>query len=457
METRANYVIVGIFTLVAILAAFGFVYWSAGLGARGDTATLMVRIPGSAAGLGRGSAVLFNGVKVGDVTRLYIDPTQPTDAIAVTQVDRLTPITLSTKAEIGLAGLTGQANIELRGGSISETNLLAEAETQGETATITAEPSAVTNLLQTAQDVLQRADAAFESLEGFLGDARQPLTATVENAQRFSEALARNADNIDTFLASFGELSQSLGSASERLDSTLRAAEDLLNAVDREKVVAIVGNVEGFTQRLETASSQIDGIMSGVDDAVRSISTLTNGATETLAKVDVIIENVDAADVGTALSNIEQASEDARLAASDISSFTSKIGERSDDIDRIITDAQELSSRLNQASVRVDGVLVKLDNLLGSEEAGGVMAEATETIQAFRQVADTLNARLGTITEGLARFSGQGLREVEDLVRDGRGAINRIERAITDLERNPQRILSGGEGNVRQYDGRVRR
>ena len=67
METKANYVLVGIFTLVAIVAAFAFVYWTATIGDRGETALLRVRIPGSASGLARGSAVLFNGVKVGDV------------------------------------------------------------------------------------------------------------------------------------------------------------------------------------------------------------------------------------------------------------------------------------------------------------------------------------------------------------------------------------------------------
>ena len=106
---------------------------------------------------------------------------------------------------------------------------------------------------------------------------------------------------------------------------------------------------------------------------------------------------------------------------------------------------------------RVDGILVKVDKLLGSGEAEGVMADASETLKAFKQVADTLNARLGTITDGLARFSGQGLRDVEALVHDSRRSINRIEQAVSDLERNPQRIITGGEGTVRQYDGRARR
>lgn len=85
------------------------------------------------------------------------------------------------------------------------------------------------------------------------------------------------------------------------------------------------------------------------------------------------------------------------------------------------------------------------------------MADASATLKEFRKVAETLNSRMGTITDGLARFSGQGLRDVEALVQDGRRAINRIEQAVTDLERNPQRILSGGDGTVREYDGRARR
>jgi len=149
METKANYVIVGIFTLVATVAAFVFVYWTAAVGDRGETTMLRVRIPGSASGLGRGSAVLFNGVRVGDVRRVYIDVQNPRVAIADTEIDRLTPITQSTQADIGLAGLTGQASIELKGGDPREANLLDEAERDGRVAEITANPSTITNLLAT--------------------------------------------------------------------------------------------------------------------------------------------------------------------------------------------------------------------------------------------------------------------------------------------------------------------
>lgn len=457
METRANYVIVGIFTLVAILAAFGFVYWTAAIGDKGETVMLRVRIPGSASGLGRGSFVLFNGVKVGDVRRVYIDVDNPTVAIADTEVDRMTPITKSTQADIGLAGLTGQANIELKGADPKEPKLLDQAEAEGKVAEIVANPSAVTNLLQTAQDIFTRADKVISDLEGFTRDVRGPLTQTVQNAQKFSDALARNSDGVDKFLASVSSLSSTLQGVSGKLDGTLSAAQDLLTAVDRDKVKEIVANIDGTTRNLKATSDRFDAVIGKVDTAVGSINAFAQKTQGTLAKVDGVLDSIDPQDVKQALANIQKASDNANQATADIAQVTRKFADRADDIDQTISDAKQLAARLNNASTRVDGILVKVDNLLGSGEANGVMADARETLKSFKQVADTLNGRLGTITDNLSRFSGEGLRNVNALVQDSRRSINRIEQAVTDLQRNPQRILSGGDGEVRQYDGRARR
>ncbi len=458
METRANYVIVGIFTLVTVLAAFGFVYWTSGLGDRVETSVVRFRIPGSASGLARGSAVLFNGVKVGDITRVYIDVANPTVAIADALVDRLTPITQSTQADVGLAGLTtGQANIELRGGNPSEPNLLELAEAEGTITEMAANPSAVSNLLESAQNIFRRTDSILTDLERLAGDAREPITKTLQNVEAFSQALSNNAEGIDAFLASVTAMSKTLTGVSQRLDSTLAGAEELIRAVDKEDVAAAMQNVRQFTQRLDDASTDLNKIMADVKTGAASISEFAAAANQTLARVDTIVQGVDAASVRTALTNFEQASVSVNAAVNDVSKVTEKIGNRAEDIDAMITDARQLAERLNQASVKVDGVLTKVDSLLGSDEAGGLMSDAGETLKAYRKVADTLNARIGTITDGLARFSGQGLREVEGLVRDTRRSITRIEQAVTDLERNPQRIISGGAGEVREYDGRARR
>jgi phospholipid/cholesterol/gamma-HCH transport system substrate-binding protein len=498
METRANYIIVGIFTLATVLSAFAFVYWTAGIGDRGETAQIRFRIPGSASGLGRGSAVLFNGVRVGDVRSVYIDISNPSVAIADAVVDRATPITQSTQADVGLAGLTGQANIELRGGNPAEENLIDLAERQGQIAEILANPSAVSNLLETSQTILRRADAVLIELEEFARDSRGPLTETVRNVEEFSAALGRNAEGIDRFLDSVSSMSETLAGVSGRLDSTLAAGEELIRAVDPAQINQTVESIALFSQRLEQASAGFQEIMSGIDQSVDAISLFAETANSTLGRVDEIIAEVQPGAVTAAVTNFEQASVSVNAAAGDLSRLAAQLGGRSEDIDRIIDDAQEISQSLNRASNRVDGILVRVDDLLGSgeaegliadasatldayrelaltvnarvggvldslesmlgsDEAEGLIAEAGETLRAYRMVADTLNARVGTITDGLSRFSGQGLREVESLIRDSRRSITRIERAVTDLERNPQRIITGGAGEVREFDGRTRR
>lgn len=532
METRANYVTVGIFTLVAILSAFAFVYWTAAVGERGETAQVRILIPGSASGLGRGSAILFNGVRVGDIRRVYIDPRNPAAAIADAEIDRLTPITRSTQVDVGLAGLTGQANIELRGANLDEPSLLDEADANNTVAELTANPSAVTNLLESAQSIFRRADSVLTEFEGFATDVRGPLVESARNAQRFSEALGRNAEGIDTFLASVSELSGTLARVSGQLESTLGAAETFIAAIDPDRINAVVSNVEEFTGDLRVAGDGLANIMANVDRASESVAELTASAQGTFARVDgavanveAIIGEVDPQVIGEVVANFSAASDTIRQAAADVSSVAETVSGRSDDIDAIISDARLLGERLNQASLRVDSVLVRVDDLLGSGQADGVIADTRDTLRSFRQVADTLNERIdsllgseetegliadarqtldafrgmantidarvddvlgsentqgliadasatlaayrqvantlnqqvGVISGNLSRFTGQGLREVDGLVRDTRQSINRIERAITDLERNPQRILGGGAGEVRQFDGRQRR
>ena len=545
METRANYVIVGIFTLVAVLAAFGFVYWTASVGDRGETAELRIRIPGSASGLSRGSAVLFNGVRIGDVRRIYIDVNDPDAAIVEARVDRRTPITASTQVDVGLANLTGQASIEMRGSRAGEANLLDLAEEQGRIAEVTANPSAVTDLLESAQSIFRRADGILTEFEGFVDDVRSPLTETVRNVEAFSQALQNNADGIDSFLASVSDLSETFQSVSGQLESTLAAGEELIRAVDPDRINQVVSNVESFTRQLDEAGGGLGDIMANVDEAVQSVRQFSDGANETLARVDTIVGSVDPELVANVVRNFEAASATVNEAADNIAHLSQVIDDRSEDIDRIIGDSRQLAERLNRTSERVesvvarvddivgsedvegivtdtretvqayralaerlmrssdrvDDVLVSLDRLIGSGEAEGVMSEASQTLQSYRELAErltqstgrldsvleraddllgsdqigevvaeanqamrairetaeNLNARVGPIAAGLERFSGQGLREAEALIRDSRRSINRIEQAISAFERNPQRILTGGEGSVRQYDGRQRR
>lgn len=456
METKANYAIVGFFTVLVIAAAFGFVYWMAEYGRGGQMAPLAIRIPGSANGLSIGSPVRFNGIAVGTVRNLSIDKDDPQFSIAFTEVQADAPVTASTKAVLEVQGLTGAAYIELSGGNVGDENILQRALATGEPAVLVAEQSSVANLLTTADKILKRADDAIGQLQGFIADAREPLTNTIKNAETFSKALSDNADGIDAFLKSVGALSETISGLSGRLDTTLAAAEDLLRAVDTQKIDKIVSNTQQFTGKLAEASDKIGPALDSFTETAETFRRFGVSAEETLGKVDKIVAAVDSQKVAKVVDDVSVASADARSAIAGFNELSQSVRNRKQDIDQAITDFTQLGNKLNNASDKLDGILVKVDSFLGSGEANSLSVEARKTLESIRNMADNLNARIGPIADNFARFSNTGLRDIQSLVNDTRQTVRGLDDAIGNFDRNPQRLLFGGE-TVKQYDGRTRR
>lgn len=456
METKANYAIVGFFTVMVIAAAFGFVYWMAEYGRGGPMAPLAIRIPGSANGLSVGSPVRFNGIQVGSVRNLYIDRDDPKFSVAFTEVQADAPVRNTTKAILEIQGLTGAAYIELSGGDAAGENILAKAMASGEPAMLVADQSSVTNLLATADKILKRADDAIGELQGFITDARGPLTNTVKNAETFSKALADNAEGIDKFLTSVSALSDTVTGLSGRLDSTLTAAEELLRSVDPKKIDSILANADEFSANIAAASDKIGVAVDGFTATADTFNQFGKNAGETLRKIDGLVASVDSQKVTQVVDDVSVAVADARKAVSEFSALSTRISGRQEDIDQAITDFTQLSNKLNNASSRVDGILIKVDALLGSDDTNSLSAEARRTLESIRGVADNLNAKIGPIADNLARFSSSGLRDIETLVDDTRNTVRSLDDAIGNFDRDPQRLLFGGD-TIKQYDGRTRR
>lgn len=457
METKANYAIVGFFTMLVIGAAFGFVYWMAEYGRGGPMAPLAIRIPGSANGLSIGSPVRFNGISVGSVRNLYIDNEDPNFSVAFTEVRADAPVTSGTKAVLEIQGLTGAAYVELSGGGPgSGEPILARAIDTGEPAILTAEQSSVTNLLSTADRILQRADGAVAELQGFISDARAPLTNTVRNAETFSKSLADNAEGIDQFLKSVSALSDTISGLSGRLDSTLAAAEDLFKTLNSEKIDQILTNTERATASFADASGKIGPAIDSFRDTADTFQRFGNNADQTLQKVSRLIDAVDSQKIGQVVDNVSVASADAREAIAGFKDLSTSITGRKDDIDKAIDDFTQLADRLNASSQQVDGILKKVDSFLGSGDANSLSVEARKTLEAIRITAENLNAQIGPIAANLQRFSATGLRDIQTLVNDTRNTVRGLNDAITNFDQDPQRLIFGGE-TVKEYDGRTRR
>ena len=74
METRAHYVAVGAFVFVIFFVAIGAVLWLGGIEFSRELERYYVFFKGSVAGLSKGSAVQYNGIPVGRVTDIRVDP-----------------------------------------------------------------------------------------------------------------------------------------------------------------------------------------------------------------------------------------------------------------------------------------------------------------------------------------------------------------------------------------------
>jgi phospholipid/cholesterol/gamma-HCH transport system substrate-binding protein len=187
METRARYALVGLFMLAVIVASFGFVYWLENKGGFSERADYQIRFEGSVSGLLIGSSVLFNGIRVGEVTNLGLDPQHPEQVVATIAVDRGTPIRADTRVGIETQGLTGGAAVTLRGGSATAAIVPIEG-------VLIAEPGA-------SQDWTQSARDAFQRIDDVLSENSESLHSTIANIGTFADALARNSNKVDGILA----------------------------------------------------------------------------------------------------------------------------------------------------------------------------------------------------------------------------------------------------------------
>ena len=190
METRANYALVGIFTLAVLAAGFAFVYWFSGLNGAAKRSSIRIVFTGTVTGLSRGSNVLFNGLRIGEVSDIRLLPDDPQRIYVTADIERTTPLRKDTRARLEAQGLTGVVAIQLLGGDARAELLL---PTPGQPMpTIFAEKSEFQDLLETARTIAKRVDDAVSKVEGIIAGNEANINDTVRNITKFSKALGDN-------------------------------------------------------------------------------------------------------------------------------------------------------------------------------------------------------------------------------------------------------------------------
>lgn len=191
MEKDANYALVGLATLILSVALMVFVVWLARLSFANDYEIYDIKFQGPVRGLSEGGEVHFNGIKIGEVLNLSLDPENPNNVITRVRVTDGVPIRADSYAILEPQGITGLNYIQINAGTPSKPLLRDAAEEEcarqprrlGQACipVLQSRRSALTDLLEGGGTVLSRAVEALDRVNRVMSD---------QNIRTFSGALA---------------------------------------------------------------------------------------------------------------------------------------------------------------------------------------------------------------------------------------------------------------------------
>lgn len=218
-----NYAIVGAFVLALTGALIAVVLWLASGGAFQTKYDMYLAIEEeSVSGLNLNAPVKYNGVEVGKVKGIHLDPLNPEHVRLIFAIERGTPVKEDTVAVLKTQGLTGIAYVELGGGSRDAPPLLATSPDQYPL--IRTKPSLSARLENILTSVLAKLDSTSSNIDKILSD---------ENRLAFKSALADIAVVARTFAARRDTLDKSITSASRTLDNSARVTAELGPVITR--------------------------------------------------------------------------------------------------------------------------------------------------------------------------------------------------------------------------------
>jgi phospholipid/cholesterol/gamma-HCH transport system substrate-binding protein len=218
-----NYPLVGLFVIVLGAVLIAGVLWLASGGAFQKTYDLYLAIENeSVAGLNLDAPVKYNGVDVGKVRKIWLEPGNPEQVNLFFAIERGTPIKEDTVAVLKTQGLTGIAYVELSGGARDSPPLRAAAG--NEYPVIRTKSSLSARLENILTSVLAKLDSTSSSINALLSD---------ENKAAFKSALADIATVSHTIAARKDTLDAGMVNAARTFENASRATAQLGPVIDR--------------------------------------------------------------------------------------------------------------------------------------------------------------------------------------------------------------------------------
>ncbi|MGH7087536.1 MAG: MlaD family protein [Stellaceae bacterium] len=227
METRAPYVVVGAFVLVLIAGIVAAVLWFAQVQFRQEATYYDIFFTGSVTGLTTGSTVRDNGIPVGRVAAVRLDPNDPSRVRVTIELQPGVPVKTDTIASLELQGLAGGIYVNLTGGTRAAPELARQGNERY--AVIASRPSGLQRVVNGAPELLARALTLTDALSELLSPRnRQAISETLDNLRKVSGAAASHSQDLDSAIANGAETLRALRTTLDTANAILAALKSLI-------------------------------------------------------------------------------------------------------------------------------------------------------------------------------------------------------------------------------------
>tara|TARA_R110002110_G_scaffold50871_2_gene150010 strand:- start:113 stop:1828 length:1716 start_codon:yes stop_codon:yes gene_type:complete len=508
METRANYILIGVFTLCAILGTLGFFIWLASVQVNKQYQTYGILFE-DVSGLDASGDVLFNGISVGRVIGLQIDQLDPSKVFTSIEIEAGTPIRADTVAQLQSQGVTGVSYISLSGGTPSAP--LLEPDENGRRI-IRSRRSTVQSLVEDAPDLLIEATQLLKQFQTLTGPENQTyVTNILRNLDSSSGRLDQALDDFSQITGTVREATAQITSFTNRLDvigasvtatldqadKTLAVATGAFESADtalKDSVDAIKSAEGTFDQARQILSVQVPDIL----DQVAETATLTNTAIADLqARADVTLDGFGqtAGLLNSRLTELEQTLNEASVAFTAVTDASNSFdqlveGDGSllvaearvvlqdaktaistietvvlNDVPAIMSDIRrgvasasqavdDVAANLTGATDQLDPVVVAAQDALRS--ANELFIKAESSLRTLDTTLDLADGALGAAQTTFEAATGVLDTDLAPMMTDIRTATDEISRAVTDVTRDMPEITSDLRALIARSDAVAR-
>ncbi len=275
METKAHYVLIGAFTLLGLMLLVGFGLWSANYQSDEAWQDYEIRFEQAVSGLSVGSTVQYNGINMGRVVDLYLNPDDPRQVVAIARLRAEAPVRTDTVARLSISGLTGVAFIQLRGGSPDSPVL--RAPESGGLPVILAEESALQRLIDASEDIASTAsDVLLRLLDILSQDNADRISNTLDNLDAFAQALTQEEDLIGAMIRNAHQSSQALVDVLSNADRAVGDVVAVMEGIETHLIDLLPELSEDLSETLNqfaSLSRRLDRVIADNEQALSEFGT----------------------------------------------------------------------------------------------------------------------------------------------------------------------------------------